>query len=105
MSTSRGLSMGAFDRYYWLYEARRKPRLKGNCAIHVSQRMKPPTPIEPCYLWGMHFLRTNWGVIIEGNEFPQFMRVYYKRKKDKRITNEDCLEHFKGLPRWPAKQE
>lgn len=97
--------MGAFDRYYWLYNARRRPRLNGQARVEVSKRMKPPKPIEPCYLWGMHFLRTNWGVITEGNEWPQFMRVYHKRKKDKRITSEDCLGHFKGLPRWPVKQE
>lgn len=73
--------------------------------MELRRRLKPPTPIEPCYLWGMHFLRTNWGVITEGNEYPQFMLVYYRRKTRKRITNNDCLDHFKGLPRWPVKQE
>lgn len=97
--------MGVFDRYYFLYNDRRKPRLNGQARIQISKRMNLPKPIEPCYLWGMHFLRTNWGVIVGGNEFPQFMLVYYKRKKDKRITNEDCLEHFKGLPRCLAGQE
>lgn len=96
--------MGAFDRYYWLYHARRRPRLNGQARVEVSKRMKPPKPIEPCYLWGMNFLR-NCGAIIESNEWPQFMRVYYKRKAHKRIMNDDCLEHFKGLPRWPVEQE
>ena len=97
--------MGVFERYYFFYDARRKPRLNGQARVEISKRMKPPKPIEECYLWGMNFLRMNGGVITEGNEWPHFMRVYFTRKKDKRITSEDCLEHFKGLPRCLAEPE